>query len=116
VQDAQFQKPLDVSGSNIGNELDRDGATFLATGGLADLRPGIVPLAPLEYCRSGVTFDHLKAPFLLVGQNAPARRGHAKIANLATPSLNVGHSMIHGELTISYRDMGSITPRTCGTK
>ena len=111
LEDAQFQRPLDVSGSNIGGELNGDGARFLATDGLADFDSMQVAQGARFLDATfpgGVTFDHLKAPFLLVGQSAPARQSHAKIANLATPSLNVGHSTIHGELTVSYLDIGSL--------
>lgn len=109
LQDAQFQKPLDVSGSNIGGELDGDGVKFFATGGLADfdsmqVAQGVRVLG--ASFPAGVTFDHLRAPFLLVGQEPPAWQSHAKVANLSTPSLNVKNSTIHGELQISYLDIG----------
>lgn len=109
LQDAQFQKPLDVSGSNIGGELNGDGVKFFATGGLADfdsmqVAQGVRVLG--TSFPAGVTFDHLRAPFLLVGQEPPAWQSHAKVANLSTPSLNVKNSTIHGELQISYLDIG----------
>lgn len=112
LEDAQFlQKPLDVSGSNIGGELDGDGAKFLASGGMADFDSMLVAQGVRFLGASfpaGVTFEHLKAPFLLVGKSEPPRQAKSKIANISTPSLNVAHSTINGEFGMSYLDVGTL--------
>jgi hypothetical protein len=105
IREAQFKEAPDFSGAMVGDELSANGAHFLSMDDFADF--GSIQAAQgvtffdATFPR-GVTFEHLKAPFLLLGRSPADLQTEP---NLSTQKLNIGHSTIHGELRINNLDI-----------
>lgn len=111
IEGAHFTGLVDISGANIGGELDGNSTEFLATSGPAQF-DSMQAAQGAEFLGAkfsgGVTFDHLKAPFLLLGLNATRRGSGAPPTALALTRLNLGHASIHGELNLGYLEIANL--------
>jgi hypothetical protein len=111
IKDAQFQQPPDFSGATIDDELVGDGARFLSMVDFADFG-GIQAAQGVTFVGAsfprGITFEHLKAPFLLLGRGPSDLQLQPNLPSLSTQKLNLSHSTIHGELRIINLDICSL--------